>query len=310
MENKKYITEADNYLEIMHQAINKGDIRAFDAAKSMLEETVDDYREEKALVNEMNTTNFGVLNHIFEECLPRLMKTNKAAVKKVIKLMKEDKILKSEFNFYNTIRNYNSSISDTLSPEEMMGKLNESIVSKLDHKKVVEANKKLRDVMKASKIVPESHVTGEKKALYECGNILMTTKPSVNNIIKLHESQNGVIEYLDAHKDDKKSESVSPDAMIENFENKLKETLNESEISFVQTITDFRTPIAEQRKEKLFNSLKNECIKKIDEMLEKDAENVEIKSLKEQLSSMKYTKEGIVKDVAKLLEIRDILMDD
>jgi hypothetical protein len=48
----------------------------------------------------------------------------------------------------------------------------------------------------------------------------------------------------------------------------------------------------------------------IDEMLKKDGDNVEIKSLKEQLSSMKYTKEGIVKDVAKLLEIRDILMDD
>ena len=75
-------------------------------------------------------------------------------------------------------------------------------------------------------------------------------------------------------------------------------------------LTDFRTPIAEQRREKLFNSLKNECIKMIDEMLKKDSENIEIKSLKEQLTSMKYTKEGIVKDVAKLLEIRDILMDD
>lgn len=310
MMNKKYRVEAENYINIMSEAIKRNDIKAFDVAKTMLEETIDDYKKEKALVDEMNTTNFGILNHIFEESLPKLIKTNKNAVKKVIKLIKEDKTLKEEFNFYNTIRNYNSSISDTLSPSDMMQKLNESILSKIDQKKVVESNRRLRDMMKSVNIIPESHVTGEKKALYEYGDVLLKTKPSATNIIKLHENQNGIIEYMDNHKDDKVKDNVTPDVMIEDFENRLKDTLNESEISFVQTITDFRTPIAEQRREKLFNSLKNECIKMIDEMLKKDGDNIEIKSLKEQLSSMKYTKEGIVKDVAKLLEIRDILMDD
>lgn len=310
MMNKKYRTEAENYIKIMSEAIKKDDIKAFDVAKTMLEETIDDYKKEKELIGEMDTTNFGILNHIFEECLPKLMKNNRNAVKKVIKLIKEDKTLKDEFNFYNTIRNYNSSISGTLSPSDMMQKLNESILSKIDQNKVVESNRKLRDVMKSVNIIPESHVTGEKKSLYECGDVLLKMKPSATNIIKLHENQNGIIDYLDKHKDDKVNDRMTPDMMIEDFENRLKDTLNESEISFVQTITDFRTPIAEQRREKLFNSLKDECIKMIDEMLKKDSENIEIKSLKEQLTSMKYTKEGIVKDVAKLLEIRDILMDD
>jgi hypothetical protein len=310
MISKKYKEEARNYIKIMSEAIEKDDIKVFDAAKSMLEETIDECKKEHSLSGELNTTNFGVLNHIFEECLPNLMKTNKPAVKKVIKLMKEDKTLKEEFNFYNTIRNYNSSISDTLSPSEMMEKLNESILSKIDHEKVEESNRKLRDTMKSANIIPESHVTGEKRNLYECGDVLLTTKPSAMNIIRLHENQNGIIEYLDVHKNDAAKKTVTPDVMIEEFENKLKDTLNESEISFVQTITDFRTPIAEQRREKLFNNLKNECIKMIDEMLSKDGDNIEIKGLKEQLESMKYTKEGIVRDVAKLLEIRDVLMDD
>jgi hypothetical protein len=45
-------------------------------------------------------------------------------------------------------------------------------------------------------------------------------------------------------------------------------------------------------------------------MLNENDGNNEIKALKEQLEGMKYTKEGVIKDVAKLLEIRDILMDD
>jgi len=310
MMNKKYRVEAENYINIMSEAIKRNDIKAFDVAKTMLEETIDDYKKEKALVDEMNTTNFGILNHIFEESLPKLIKTNKNAVKKVIKLIKEDKTLKEEFNFYNTIRNYNSSISDTLSPSDMMQKLNESILSKIDQKKVVESNRRLRDVMKSVNIIPESHVTGEKKALYEYGDVLLKTKPSATNIIKLHENQNGIIEYMDNHKDDKVKDNVTPDVMIENFENKLKETLTESELSFIQQITDFKAPIAEKRKERLFNQLKEDCLAVINSMLNENDGNNEIKALKEQLEGMKYTKEGVIKDVAKLLEIRDILMDD
>ena len=310
MMNKKYRVEAENYINIMSEAIKRNDIKAFDVAKAMLEETIDDYKKEKELMSEMDTTNFGILNHIFEESLPKLIKTNKNAVKKVIKLIKEDKTLKEEFNFYNTIRNYNSSVSDTLSPSDMMQKLNESILSKIDQKKVVESNRRLRDVMKSVNIIPESHVTGEKKALYEYGDVLLKTKPSATNIIKLHENQNGIIEYMDNHKDDKVKDNVTPDIMIEEFENKLKETLTESELSFIQQITDFKAPIAEKRKERLFNQLKEDCLTVINSMLKENNGNDEIKALKEQLEGMKYTKEGVIKDVAKLLEIRDILMDD
>ena len=115
---------------------------------------------------------------------------------------------------------------------------------------------------------------------------------------------------MESHKDDKVKDTLSPDQLIENFEDKLKETLTESEISFVQQITDFRTPIAEQRKEKLFNKFKNECLEKINAMLKEDAENSGLIDLSKQINEMTFDKNNIVKDIAKLLEIRDILMDD
>jgi ribonuclease D len=125
----------------------------------------------------------------------------------------------------------------------------------------------------------------------------------------LTESVDSVKNYMNKHKDDKVNESVDPQQLIEEFENNLKDTLTESEMSFVKEITDWRSPIAEQRKEKLFNKFKNECIDKVNDMLKEDAGNAELESLKKQLEEQKFNKETIVQDIAKLLEIRDILLD-
>ena len=45
-------------------------------------------------------------------------------------------------------------------------------------------------------------------------------------------------------------------------------------------------------------------------MLKEDSDNAELKGLSEQINEMQFNKDSIVKDIAKLLEIRDILMDD
>ena len=258
----------------------------------------------------MNTTNFGVLNHIFEEALPTLIKTNKRAVRNVIKTIKEDKNLMAEFNFYNLINKYNSKISEMVSPEMMFEKLNKTILEKINPKEVRESNKKLRSVMSESGIIPLCHVGAEKMKLYESGHYMLSTAPSMSNVYDMYESRNDVINYMESHKNDAVTETIKPEKLINDFENSLKEKLTESEISFVQQITDFRSPIAEQRKEKLFNKFKNECIDKINEMLKEDADNVGLKGLSDQINEMKFNKETIVKDIAKLLEIRDILMDD
>ena len=310
MKKNNYTKEFSNYLQIMSEALDKKDFAVYDAAKEMLEETVDDCKREDALLKEMNTTNFGVLNHIFEEALPTLIKTNKKAVRNVIKTIKEDKNLMAEFNFYNLIDKYNSKISEIVSPEMMFQKLNETILEKINPKEVRESNKKLKKVMIESGIVPLSHVGDEKMKLYESGHYMLSTAPSMTNVFGMYESRNDVINYMKAHKNDVVVEAVKPEKLINDFENSLKEKLTESEISFVQQITDFRSPIAEQRKEKLFNKFKNECIDKINDMLKEDADNVELKGLSDQMNEMTFNKETIVKDIAKLLEIRDILLDE
>ena len=81
--------------------MKKNDFKAYDVVRDMLDETINECKHEENLMNEMNTNNFGILNHIFENELPTLIKTNKKGVKNVIKTIKEDKNLMGEFNFYN-----------------------------------------------------------------------------------------------------------------------------------------------------------------------------------------------------------------
>lgn len=311
MKENKYQEEFSNYINIMSEALKKDDYKAYEYAKDMLEEAIEESKHEKSLIKEMDTTNFGILNHIFESELPTLIKTNKKAVKDVIKTIKEDKNLKNQFSFYNVIKEqYSSKHAEIVTPETILEKLTKIVCEDIDLKTVKASNKKLRDVMMENNIIPSDFVDDESRKLYESGNIILTKKKSTNNMIPLVESYDTICKWMERHKDDKKEEGKNPDTMIKEFEEKLKENLTESEMSFVQQITDFRSPIAEQRKKKLFNKLKNECIEKINSMLKEDEGNIELKGLSEQISSMTFTKESIVKDVAKLLEIRDILMDD
>ena len=311
MMNKEYNKEFSNYINIMSEALKREDFKAYEYTKSMLDECIEECKEDKALMNEMKTSNFGVLNHIFESQLPTLLKVNKKAVRDVVKTIREDVNLRSEFNFYNVIKNqYNSDLSSKIGAEVMLNEIADVIINNINQDTVIDSNKKLRKIMEDNNVVPIDYIDDDSRKLYESGHILLTNKKKASNMIALMESQKSVCEYMENHKviNDAKKKDVG--SLIEEFENKLKTNLNESEMSFVKQITDFKSPIAEQRKEKLFNKFKNECVEKLNKMLKEDKNNESLKSLSKQIGEMKYNNETIVGDIAKLLEIRDILSND
>lgn len=311
MNTNKYKEEFSNYINIMKEALDRQNFAAYEAAKDMLDESIGECRHEKELESQLNTTNFGVLNHIFEDRLPELFKSNKKAVRNVIKLIKEDKNLSAQFDFYENIKKYKGKITEMIDPVGYLSHFN-AVAEKynlIDKDTIIESNKKLRKVLKENNVIPTDFINEEAMGLYEAGHNLLTKKQSLKNMTTLTESVDSLKNYMNKHKDDKVNESVDPQQLIEEFENKLKDTLTESEMSFVKEITDWRSPIAEQRKEKLFNKFKNECIDKVNDMLKEDVGNTELESLKKQLEEQKFNKETIVQDIAKLLEIRDILLD-
>ena len=73
---------------------------------------------------------------------------------------------------------------------------------------------------------------------------------------------------------------------------------------------DFKKNDNNEKKEKLFNRFKNECLNTINKLIsESEGEEKEgLLAIKEQIVDKEYCAETLVKDMAKLLEIRDILM--
>ena len=66
------------------------------------------------------------------------------------------------------------------------------------------------------------------------------------------------------------------------------------------------------KRENLYNKFKNECVNTINKLLEKASndEKEGLLGIKEQLLNQQYCEETIVTDIAKLLEIRDVLLSE
>jgi hypothetical protein len=309
MEKERYQKEFSNFISIMGEALKKNDFTVYEAARDMLDESVDTFKKEESLESELKTTNFGRLNHIFEEALPDLLRTNRKAVRNVIRTIKEDKNLLGEFNFYHLIRNYDSKVDETTTPDEMLSRIEEITSRSIDRKTLAESNRKLMKTMMDSGVLPLSHIDEKSSRLYESGSVILSEEPRMTNLYRLQESRGVLREYMEENRNKPVRESLDVDKLFSDFENKMKKNLTESEISFVKQITDFKSPIAEKRKASLFNKLREDCLTAIEGMLKEDSENEELKNLRTQLSEMKFSNDTIVTDVAKLLEVRDILLD-
>ena len=304
MDTKKYNKEFSHYASVIAEALSKGDLSTYRAADALLKESVSAYEMEKKLEAQLNTRNFGVLNHIFEQELPRLFKTNKKAVRAVVKLIKEDKNLLNQFNFYKALKEYNSSSVDS---EAYLKRLVEEFDNKINHENLCCAisNEKLRDTLIENNVFPSDFIDEKDMRLYEDVETLTCSKVLLSNTLVILEAEKRVANILN---ENKKVEDANPKVdAIREFEENMKDTLTESEIDLVKTITSAREPIAEAKREKLFNSYRDECIKKVDEMIASEPYNDELKGLKQQIESKTYNKETIVEDMAKLLAIRDVL---
>ena len=99
--------------------------------------------------------------------------------------------------------------------------------------------------------------------------------------------------------------------MAEQVEKKLN-SLNEAEQALVNDIMNARTSVAESRRQTLFNKIKNECVDKINKMIEENSgdEKERLLNLKETILLKEYDKNSIVEDIAKLLEIGAVLSDN
>ena len=282
----------------------------FDLYDTLMKEAniaYDEYKRDSALTYEC--TNFGMANYIFEDALPTLFKSNPKAVKEFISTIKEDKNLLYQFQFYKALEKYNKDINS----KDYINEALEIIKNKINKKTINESNGKLAKIINAYNIKPIQRIPNENVELYESCDFLFKREKLLTNLREINENINKVVKFTEKYYDFTNEDNTKNlFSMVENFEKKYNSLLNEEEKNFVKELMDFKQGEKNEKKEKLFNKFKNECLNTIDKLISEsnNEEKEGLLAIKEQIEDKTYCAETLVKDMAKLLEIRDILMSE
>ena len=305
--NKKILSDLEKDYKGLSSALRKNDIEIADTWFNRIKNDYEKYKSEMDYKDSTYKATAGALGTMFESVLPTLFVNNKRAVGEIIKLIKEDSNIKSQLQFFETMKNY-----DGLSDAKDYIKESIDLASRgINMSTLKESNNKLASLIIKHNIKPNDVIDEDKEAFFEAGTYLLTHRKKLNNLSKISANRNIVETYINAHKKDIEKEDTNIiKQTTENFDKKLG-MLTEAERSLVMDIINSKSSIAEQRQRKFFDSLKEKCISKLNKMInESSDENKDgLLAIKEEITSMQYCKETIVKDTAKLLEVGSVLSD-
>ena len=305
--NKKILSDLEKDYKGLSSALRKNDIEIADTWFNRIKNDYEKYKSEMDYKDSTYKATAGALGTMFESVLPTLFVNNKRAVGEIIKLIKEDSNIKSQLQFFETMKNY-----DGLSDAKDYIKESIDLASRgINMSTLKESNNKLASLIIKHNIKPNDVIDEDKEAFFEAGTYLLTHRKKLNNLSQISANRNIVENYINAHKKDIEKEDTNIiKQTTENFDKKLG-MLTEAERPLVMDIINSKSSIAEQRQRKFFDSLKEKCISKLNKMInESSDENKDgLLAIKEEITSMQYCKETIVKDTAKLLEVGSVLSD-
>ncbi len=305
-EKQKYFQLWQSAVKKAADAMRNGDLTGAEKYVQEMEDAFERYREACNFEDEMTNSNFAKLNATLESVMPKLLVKNKKALKECVNLIKGDKNLLAQFKFCNSLRKFNC---DTDAKDYINESLN--LVSKdINYKTLKESNRKLAKLLIKYNVKPSNDINeNDLKFANDCDYIL-THKKTLNNLTEFTNSIKSASDYIVENR--KLNENkVDVLSMAEQVEKKLN-SLNESERALVADIMAANSSVAESRRIKLFNKIKNECIEKINKMISENdgSEKERLLNLKETIMLKEYDKNSIVEDVAKLLEIGAVLSDN
>jgi hypothetical protein len=304
-EDNQYMEKWRDAILKASEAFSKNDFDEFDRDMQIANEIYEEYKNTVSLTYEC--VNFGMSNYIFEDVLPTVFKKNKKALKEFIKTIKEDRNLKSQAQFYKALEKCGKD-------GDVKGYINESL--ELLHKNVgtakelKESNKKLADVVKKYKLRPSDFISEENLSFFNACDYLFKNEKKLTNLDKINENVDILVSHVKNSKQNVSEGKKNVFNLIGEFEKKYKNSLNEDERDFVKTIIDAKASANESKQSGLFNKLKSECLNSINKLIDESKDESEregLNSLKSQIEERVFCKETLVQDVAKLLEIRDII---
>ena len=302
-EFSKYVKQWQDTSIKLNEAMQKDD---FKTADKLIKESLDLYNKYKSasqLPKQNKNKSFGELNHMLECSLSKIK--DKKIIRECMNYVKNDPNLLYQFRFIDSLRNYscNGNASDYVNEALNMAKQH------IDKKTLKESLNKFSNFLALKEIGNNETINEGELNFYKNCNKLITENKKMGNLSDYTNTLNEVADYVEKHKKTISTQDINK--LTEDLTNKMANLSEESQ-SLVKDIIDFKNPMIEDRQKKVFNRFKNECLSQINTLRETITNPTELnglESLKEDIEKRTYCKETIVKDIATLLEIRDILMD-
>ena len=250
--------------------------------------------------------NFGTIKDTFNNILAEsIIKKNKNGQKlfgSFLKLLKEDKILKTQYYIYKNLQTpkFNNDVDAQFYIKE-----NINLLKELNKEKIIKGNKKLLSLLKNQEIIKEN------AELYNHINILVNTKKTASSLDTLQKSLNFIKDKIlkeEEIKEESKFENVGlpPSVLTKMAVNRFNlryADIDDDEKNIIKTVLN---GTSEDKKE-VYNTLKTECIDLIDNRLNEEID-LDLKDkmlkVKDKLLRMSYDPDEYVKNIDKVYELK------
>jgi len=249
------------------------------------------------------TKNFGKIKSVYNNLLSESVMNKKAKDKKAlfgeyIKLLKENKVLKTQFLVYNNIEN---KVENDRNKATMFVNENIALINKFSKKEILEANQLL-----SSKVAFEKDI--EDNELYESITTLIFTEKTPNTIDKIVDATDKIVNHILNNKPKVVSESIEyPNSMlgailVGSFNEKYSETLTETEKNIVKLLIES----TDDEKKEYYRKTLKECIALVNKRLETNDVELKDKLLQVKEKLLNENIEQIDDINNKLIKISDL----
>ena len=308
----KNIQDWKRFMELAARASEEGNEQAMDEYMKQANIAYQAYKEEMDMQMQMESLSFGFMNYIIEENYERLMSDDKRKNKgnmlaKYLKMVKEDKNLKNQYNLIESILRKNSSVSD----ENLAAYITSciDIASKGINKSTLkESNKKVIDLVSKKKLLIKEDISDTLYNIFDNIDSLLKEEQTLDNVENRIKTISELTRLVKSYRNGESlNESIDKPKDLNEFYKKYNNILNEDEKQLVKSLLN-----SENGGKEAFESYKEECFNKINDVI-KECKNQddkeELEELKRNIENINYNEENLIESISKLLDVKDVLND-
>ena len=298
---EKYMQEWKEATLKMAKAIGDGDTEKADEYKRQADEAYSRYKDEAMYRDEIMDYDGGSSFGTFESVLPELFLKGRTAIKESVRLISRDRNLMAQVKLYETLKGFGGGVD----AKEFVREAVEIARKDVKADTLNESNKEFAKLLIRNGIRPREE-DATKRTLAEACFWMLSNPKGLDNLLE-YEKKVKIASDIITEMSAKKAENADIMEMMDAL-NKSMMSLNEEDRRLAEELMDVNKEQDDEKKKKLFDSIKKECLELAKKKMEETKEE-SLGSIIEMIETKQYNSENVVKDVAKLLEVGAMLSD-